>query len=123
MDRYREAAKTWAALEEMKDEQMAEARAKFKEEHPDYKRTEVQDAVKHREVVARKDFLEAHLGWMQIADIDISGTTIVESLDTLHRQCLRTHAGIRPIVQILECTGTVAQVKLCLGTYEQSLIG
>jgi NADH-quinone oxidoreductase B subunit len=37
MDRYREAAKTWAALEEMKDEQMAEARAKFKEEHPDYK--------------------------------------------------------------------------------------
>jgi NADH:ubiquinone oxidoreductase subunit C len=39
MDRYREAAKTWAALEEMKDEQMAEARAKFKEEHPDYKST------------------------------------------------------------------------------------
>jgi NADH-quinone oxidoreductase B subunit len=37
MDRYREAAKTWAALEEMKDEQMAEARAKFKEENPDYK--------------------------------------------------------------------------------------
>ena len=37
MDRYREAAKTWAALEEMKDEEMAEARAKFKEEHPDYK--------------------------------------------------------------------------------------
>ena len=37
MDRYREAAKTWAALEEMKDEAMAEARAKFKEEHPDYK--------------------------------------------------------------------------------------
>ncbi|WP_371586800.1 NADH-quinone oxidoreductase subunit C [Fibrobacter sp. UWCM] len=39
MDRYREAAKTWAALEEMKDEEMAEARAKFKEEHPDYKST------------------------------------------------------------------------------------
>lgn len=37
MDRYREASKTWAALEEMKDEEMAEARAKFKEEHPDYK--------------------------------------------------------------------------------------
>jgi NADH-quinone oxidoreductase B subunit len=37
MDRYREAAKTWAALEEMKDEEMAEARAKFKEENPDYK--------------------------------------------------------------------------------------
>ena len=37
MDRYREAAKTWAALEQMKDEEMADARAKFKEEHPDYK--------------------------------------------------------------------------------------
>ena len=37
MDRYREAAKTWSALEEMKDEEMAEARAKFKEENPDYK--------------------------------------------------------------------------------------
>ena len=39
MDRYREAAKTWAALEHMKDEEMAEARAKFKEENPDYKST------------------------------------------------------------------------------------
>jgi NADH-quinone oxidoreductase B subunit len=39
MDRYREAAKTWAALEQMKDEEMADARAKFKEEHPDYKST------------------------------------------------------------------------------------
>ena len=37
MDRYREAAKTWAALEQMKDEEMADARTKFKEEHPDYK--------------------------------------------------------------------------------------
>ena len=37
MDRYREAAKTWAALEQMKDEEMADARAKFKEDHPDYK--------------------------------------------------------------------------------------
>lgn len=37
MDRYREAAKTWVALEQMKDEEMAEARAKFKEENPDYK--------------------------------------------------------------------------------------
>lgn len=37
MDRYREAAKTWAALEHIKDEEMAEARAKFKEENPDYK--------------------------------------------------------------------------------------
>ncbi|WP_407442786.1 NADH-quinone oxidoreductase subunit C [Fibrobacter sp.] len=39
MDRYREAANTWAALERMKDEEMAEARAKFKEENPDYKST------------------------------------------------------------------------------------
>ncbi len=37
MDRYREAAKTWAALERIKDEEMSEARAKFKEENPDYK--------------------------------------------------------------------------------------
>lgn len=37
MDRYREAAKTWAALEQIKDAENAEARAKFKEEHPDYK--------------------------------------------------------------------------------------
>lgn len=37
MDRYREASKAWAALEQIKDEEMAEARAKFKEEHPDYK--------------------------------------------------------------------------------------
>jgi len=37
MDRYREAAKAWAALEQIKDEEMAEARAKFKEENPDYK--------------------------------------------------------------------------------------
>ncbi len=37
MDRYREAAKAWAALERIKDEEMAEARAKFKEENPDYK--------------------------------------------------------------------------------------
>ena len=37
MDRYREAAKTWDALERIKDEEMAEARAKFKEENPDYK--------------------------------------------------------------------------------------
>lgn len=37
MDRYREASNTWAALERMKDEEMAEARAKFKEENPNYK--------------------------------------------------------------------------------------
>ena len=37
LDRYREAAKTWAELEKIKDEEMAEARAKFKEENPDYK--------------------------------------------------------------------------------------
>lgn len=36
-DRYREAAKIWAELEKIKDEEMAEARAKFKEENPDYK--------------------------------------------------------------------------------------
>lgn len=36
-DRYREAAKAWAELEKIKDEEMAEARAKFKEENPDYK--------------------------------------------------------------------------------------
>ncbi len=36
-DRYREAAKVWAELEKIKDEEMAEARAKFKEENPDYK--------------------------------------------------------------------------------------
>ncbi len=37
LDRYREAAKAWAELEKIKDEEMAEARAKFKEENPDYK--------------------------------------------------------------------------------------
>ncbi|OWV15836.1 NADH-quinone oxidoreductase subunit B [Fibrobacter sp. UWH1] len=36
-DRYREAAKAWAELEKIKDEEMAEARVKFKEENPDYK--------------------------------------------------------------------------------------
>ncbi|PWJ71969.1 NADH-quinone oxidoreductase B subunit [Fibrobacter sp. UWR4] len=36
-DRYREATKAWAELEKIKDEEMAEARAKFKEENPDYK--------------------------------------------------------------------------------------
>lgn len=37
MDRYREAAKAWAELEKIKDEEMAEAREKFKAENPDYK--------------------------------------------------------------------------------------
>jgi len=37
LERYREAAKAWAELEKIKDEEMAEARAKFKEENPDYK--------------------------------------------------------------------------------------
>ena len=37
MDRYREAAKTWAALERTKDEEMAEARAEVQEKKPDYK--------------------------------------------------------------------------------------
>jgi NADH-quinone oxidoreductase B subunit len=36
-DRWTETAKAWAALEKIKDEEMAEARAKFKEENPDYK--------------------------------------------------------------------------------------
>lgn len=36
-DRYREAAKAWAELEKIKDEEMAEAREKFKAENPDYK--------------------------------------------------------------------------------------
>lgn len=38
-DRYREAAKAWAELEKIKDEEMAEAREKFKAENPDYKST------------------------------------------------------------------------------------
>lgn len=37
VDRYREAAKAWAELEKIKDEEMAEAREKFKAENPDYK--------------------------------------------------------------------------------------
>lgn len=37
LDRWSEAAATWAELERIKDAEMAEARAKFKEEHPDYK--------------------------------------------------------------------------------------
>ena len=36
-DRYREAAKVWEELEQIKDREMAEARAKFKEENPEYK--------------------------------------------------------------------------------------
>lgn len=39
IDRYREAAKAWAELEKIKDEEMAEAREKFKAENPDYKST------------------------------------------------------------------------------------
>ncbi|MCQ2107811.1 MAG: NADH-quinone oxidoreductase subunit NuoB [Fibrobacter sp.] len=39
VDRYREAAKAWAELEKIKDEEMAEAREKFKAENPDYKST------------------------------------------------------------------------------------
>ncbi|MCF0222968.1 MAG: NADH-quinone oxidoreductase subunit NuoB [Fibrobacter sp.] len=39
MDRYREAAKAWEALEKIKDEEMSKAREKFKEENPDYKST------------------------------------------------------------------------------------
>ncbi|MDR1759151.1 MAG: NADH-quinone oxidoreductase subunit NuoB [Fibrobacter sp.] len=36
-DAFSEARKAWEALEKIKDEEMAEARAKFKEENPDYK--------------------------------------------------------------------------------------
>lgn len=36
-NRYAEAKKAWEALEKIKDEELAEARAKFKEENPDYK--------------------------------------------------------------------------------------
>lgn len=36
-NRYAEAKKAWEALEKIKDEELAEARAKFKAENPDYK--------------------------------------------------------------------------------------
>lgn len=36
-NRYTEAKKAWEALEKIKDEELAEARAKFKAENPDYK--------------------------------------------------------------------------------------
>lgn len=36
-DLHKDAAEAWATLEKIKDEQMAEARARFKESHPDYK--------------------------------------------------------------------------------------
>lgn len=36
-DRFSEAKKAWEALEKIKDEEMAKARARFKEENPDYK--------------------------------------------------------------------------------------
>lgn len=36
-DRWSEAAKAWAELEKIKDEEMAEARLQFKEQNPDYK--------------------------------------------------------------------------------------
>ncbi len=36
-NRYAEAKKAWEAAERIKDEEMSEARARFKEEHPDYK--------------------------------------------------------------------------------------
>lgn len=35
-NRWLEASKAWEELEKIKDQEMAEARAKFKEEHPDY---------------------------------------------------------------------------------------
>ena len=68
MDRYREAAKTWAALEEMKDEEMAEARAKFKEEHPDYKSSFKPIRVKKEEFpeVERKPFRRVGLTQLEL---------------------------------------------------------
>ena len=68
MDRYREAAKTWAALEEMKDEEMAEARAKFKEEHPDYKSAFKPIRVKKEEFpeVERKPFRRIGLTQLEL---------------------------------------------------------
>lgn len=68
MDRYREAAKTWAALEEMKDEEMAEARAKFKEEHPDYKSSFKPIRIKKEEFpeVERKPFRRVGLTQLEL---------------------------------------------------------
>nr|WP_290728709.1 NADH-quinone oxidoreductase subunit NuoB [Fibrobacter sp. UBA3629] len=68
MDRYREAAKTWAALEEMKDEEMAEARAKFKEENPDYKSTFKPVRVKKEDFpeVERKPFRRVGLTQLEL---------------------------------------------------------
>ena len=68
MDRYREAAKTWAALEEMKDEEMAEARAKFKEEHPDYKSSFKPIRVKKEDFpeVERKPFRRVGLTQLEL---------------------------------------------------------
>ena len=68
MDRYREAAKTWAALEEMKDEEMAEARAKFKEEHPDYKSSYKPIRIKKEDFpeVERKPFRRVGLTQLEL---------------------------------------------------------
>ena len=68
MDRYREAAKTWAALEEMKDEEMAEARAKFKEENPDYKSSFKPIRVKKEDFpeVERKPFRRVGLTQLEL---------------------------------------------------------
>ena len=66
MDRYREAANTWAALERMKDEEMAEARAKFKEENPDYKSSFKPVRVKKEEFPEIPRTAKAPVGMKQV---------------------------------------------------------
>lgn len=66
MDRYREAANTWAALERMKDEEMAEARAKFKEENPDYKSSFKSVRVKKEEFPEIPRAAKAPVGMKQV---------------------------------------------------------
>lgn len=66
MDRYREAANTWAALERMKDEEMAEARAKFKEENPDYKSSFKPVRVKKEEFPEIPRAAKAPVGMKQV---------------------------------------------------------
>ncbi|MCQ2060975.1 MAG: NADH-quinone oxidoreductase subunit NuoB [Fibrobacter sp.] len=66
MDRYREAANTWAALERMKDEEMAETRAKFKEENPDYKSSFKPVRVKKEEFPEIPRAAKAPVGMKQV---------------------------------------------------------
>ncbi|MCF0215114.1 MAG: NADH-quinone oxidoreductase subunit NuoB [Fibrobacteraceae bacterium] len=73
LDRYREASKAWLALERIKDEEMAEARAKFKEENPEYKSAYKPVRVKKEEFpeVERKALLGKGLenGFLSAAEI------------------------------------------------------